>query len=152
MTNYLEHIGNVLMKCKQKDIQPHETAVLGLLIEKWQFSHQTEKISQDDISRTILNLGKHWKYEGQMPTKKKSTTNRKVRQLIRNLRVKYGVPILSDRDGYWLPKSEKEAGDYIDRLELLARAQAKAWYETYEAMSSALEVSSEYFESQSTLF
>lgn len=151
MTNYLEHIGNVLMKCKQKDIQPHETAVLELLIKKWQFSHQTEKISQDEISQTVQNLGKHERHESHLP-RKKSSTNRKVRQLIRNLRVKYGVPILSDRDGYWLPKSEKEASDYIDRLELLARAQAKAWYETYEAMSSALEVSSEYFESQSTLF
>lgn len=151
MQNYLEHIGNILMKCKRKSIPDQEMAVLELLIRQWQFSSSTEKISQDAISQTVQNLGRHEQHERHVP-RKKSTTNRKVRQLIRNLRVKFGVPILSGRDGYWLPKSEKDSIDYIDRLELLARAQAKAWYETYEAMSDALEVSSEYFESQSTLF
>ena len=107
------------------------------------------RITQLDIVKKAPQLGSHEKHEGYMTI---DSTLRKVRQIIRDLRIKNGLFILSDRNGYWVMKSEEEKREYLRRLEKTAKASAKAYYVTYEAMKRNMGVNSEYFEKQTSLF
>jgi hypothetical protein len=71
-----------------------------------------------------------------------------IREIIRTLRVKYNVPIVSSRKGYTFPTTQDEATEYIEKLEGEIKARNRASFETYEAMKSALDVSNNFFEAQ----
>jgi hypothetical protein len=108
------------------------------------------KITQLQIARSEKWLGCHPTHEAYGD--KKETTLRQVRQIIRDLRLKHGVLILSDNTGYWIMKDRTEAIEYISRIEKVAKAQAKAWFETYAAMKKNFGISSDYFNQQGKLF
>lgn len=100
-------------------------------------------VTQRQIAQSEQWLGSHPKFEDFQTSE---TTLRKVRQVIRDLRIKWNAPILSDREGYWMPKSEAEVTEYLARIEQEARAQASAWFETYKAMKSTFGTTSSFFE------
>lgn len=120
-----------------------EKAVLRVLWIKWR---EGEKITQNEIARTEEWLGCHPKYEDDIVKNKRASTLRQVRQIIRNLRVKYDIPILSDNKGYWLPLTTQEVEEYVERMENVARAQAASWHQTYQAVKRTLNVTSSFFD------
>lgn len=124
-------------------ISTEEAAVLYAIWEAW---GQNKKITQQQIADSERFLGCHPKYEADIVAKKRDSTLRQVRQLIRNLRIVHGVPILSDSKGYWIPYSITEASEYLERTEAFAKAQAAAWFETYRAMRDTLNLTSSFFE------
>ena len=107
------------------------------------------RITQLDIARKAPSLGSHERHEGYLSME---STLRKVRQIIRDLRIKNGLFILSDRKGYWIMKSPEEKIEYLTRLEKQAKASAKAYFVTYECMKRNGGMKSEYFEKQLQLF
>lgn len=124
-----------------------ETLVLNLLRES------AAKITQLDISKSHQWLGSHPVHEAHLDINHEQSTLRRIRGIIRDLRLKYGKIILSDVNGYWIPKPgddeekvREQALEYLNRIEKMARAQAKAWRDTYLAMKKNFNVTSEYFE------
>lgn len=113
--------------------------------------NSSSRITQSEIARHEKFLGSDEK-EKHLHINHHQTTLRKVRRIIRELRIDFGAPILSDIRGYWIPNTEAEAQDYIERIAVTAKAQSKAWFETYRAMELNFKVKSEYFETQLNLF
>lgn len=140
---------NDLVKLIQEKLQ---TAYLNMdndhqkvLYAIWQ-EWGKQKITQGEIAKCAFDIGHHEKHEE--PRKNNETTLRKVRQMIRDLRILYLIPILSDKNGYWIPQRKEECQEYLERIEAVARAQAAAWYETYRAMEKTVGVHSEFFNKQ----
>ncbi|NBQ17692.1 hypothetical protein EBU24_05235 [bacterium] len=106
------------------------------------------RITQQEIADSERWLGSHPVHE----IDKRESTLRKIRQIIRDLRIKRGYMILSDTNGYWLMNDRQEAIEYCERIERMAKAQAKAWFETYTAMRKNFNLTSDYFEQQGKLF
>lgn len=113
------------------------------------FNDETGPITQAQIAQSEAWMGSHPKHENWGTNQ---TSLRKVRQVIRDLRLIRGAPIISDDKGYWIPHTRAEVDEYVARLEQTAKAQAVAWHETYRAMDKVFEVRSEYFEAQAHLF
>jgi hypothetical protein len=90
------------------------------------------KVTQRDLAKRCPMLGRHWRE--QATAADDETTLRKVRQVVRDLRVELRVPILSDPKGYWLPRTDDEVVEYVDRVEKQARATARAWFETLKSL------------------
>lgn len=132
----------------EKPMSPEEHAVLALLYHGF-VQENGERMTQREIAASEKWMGAVEEYE-KVPHDIE-TTLRKVRQVIRSLRIVHKAPILSDKNGYWIPSSELEVNEYLERLELEAKAQSKAWFETYGAMKTAFGVQSLYFEKQSSL-
>lgn len=110
------------------------------------------KITQLQIARLAPNLGSHEEHENYST---KESTLRKIRQIVRNLRMVKKIPILSTygkNGGYFIMKSEEEAKHYIEVLEKMAKAQAKAWFETYTEMKKHFSIRSGWFDKQGNLF
>lgn len=106
------------------------------------------KVHQRDFTRIFTEFGSHEVYE----EPRRDSTLRKVRQIIRNLRVEHGVPVLSDREGYWLPRSEKEVASFVGDLRAKAKAMSKSYFETYSAVKKATGITDSYFEQQTSIF
>ena len=119
-----------------------EQCVLNLI------SNSAYRITQQEIADSERWLGSHPIHE----IDKKESTLRKIRQIIRDLRIKKGYMILSDSNGYWLMKNRQEAVEYCERIERMAKSQAKAWFETYNAMRKNFNLTSDYFDKQGKLF
>jgi len=119
-----------------------EQCVLNLI------SNANYRITQQEIADSERWLGSHPIHE----IDKKESTLRKIRQIIRDLRIKKGYMILSDSNGYWLMKNRQEAVEYCERIERMAKSQAKAWFETYNAMKKNFNLTSDYFDQQGKLF
>ena len=119
-----------------------EQCVLNLI------SNANYRITQPEIADSERWLGSHPIHE----IDKKESTLRKIRQIIRDLRIKKGYMILSDSNGYWLMKIRQEAVEYCERIERMAKSQAKAWFETYNAMRKNFNLTSDYFDQQGKLF
>ena len=107
------------------------------------------KVTQLFIARKVY-VGCHDRFEG-YDTPKQSTL-RKVRQIIRDLRMNHSLFILSDEEGYWVMKDKSEAKTYIERMERIAKATTKGYFDTFRAMQKAFGVTSEYFRKQGELF
>lgn len=107
------------------------------------------RITQLQLARKVY-VGCHDKFEGY--DNPKQSTLRKVRQIIRDLRMNHGLFVLSDEEGYWLMKDREEAKTYIERMERIAKATTKGYFETFKAMQKAFGVTSEYFIKQGQLF
>lgn len=123
------------------NLTPEEQSVYDLI-------SQNKRITQLQLSRQVF-VGCHEKFEAY--DKPKASTLRKVRQIIRDLRIKHDKAILSDSDGYWVMKDKKEAEKYIKRLEQSARSQAKSLMVTYEVMRKNFGVTNAFFESNEIL-
>lgn len=124
-------------------LSEEQDVVLGLLEEAYQ---PEVRLSQRDIVRSAGWLGCHRRHEADVVANEFESTTRQVREIIRELRVKHGIPVLSDRNGYFLPSTQAEADSYIARLESEAKARAAASMVTYNAMRSTLGVTSAFFE------
>lgn len=109
---------------------------------------EKNRITQREIAMAVF-VGSHEKYEN-YPVKE--STLRKVRFLIRELRMKHNLFILSDEEGYWLMKERSEAVDYIERMERIAKATTRGYFDTFRAMQKAFGVTSTYFSKQGELF
>ena len=119
-----------------------EQCVLNLI------SSANYRITQQEIADSERWLGSHPIHE----IDRSESTLRKIRQIIRDLRIKGGYMILSDAKGYWIMKDKQEAVEYCERIERMAKSQARAWFETYNAMRKNFNLSSDYFEQQGKLF
>ena len=119
-----------------------EQSILNLI------SSTNNRITQQEIANSERWLGSHPIHE----VDRRESTLRKIRQVIRDLRIKKGYMILSDAKGYWIMKERQEAIEYCERIERMARSQARAWFETYNAMRKNFNLSSDYFEKQGKLF
>ena len=119
-----------------------EQCVLNLI------SNSAYRITQQEIADSERWLGSHPIHE----IDRSESTLRKIRQIIRDLRIKKGYMILSDSNGYWLMKNRQEAVEYCERIERMAKSQAKAWFETYNAMRKNFNLTSDYFNQQGKLF
>ena len=119
-----------------------EQSILNLI------SSTNNRITQQEIANSERWLGSHPIHE----VDRRESTLRKIRQVIRDLRIKKGYMILSDAKGYWIMKDRQEAIEYCERIERMARSQARAWFETYNAMRKNFNLSSDYFEQQGKLF
>lgn len=119
-----------------------EQSILNLI------SSTNNRITQQEIANSERWLGSHPIHE----VGRRESTLRKIRQVIRDLRIKKGYMILSDAKGYWIMKDRQEAIEYCERIERMARSQARAWFETYNAMRKNFNLSSDYFEKQGKLF
>jgi hypothetical protein len=119
-----------------------EQSILNLI------SSTNNRITQQEIANSERWLGNHPIHE----VDRRESTLRKIRQVIRDLRIKKGYMILSDAKGYWIMKDRQEAIEYCERIERMARSQARAWFETYNAMRKNFNLSSDYFEKQGKLF
>lgn len=138
-----------IIKEKWYDLDQNEQAIIRLLHERWNERKQT---TQAQIARAVLGLGHHERHEDGLPTKKNESTLRKVRQIIRDIRVNHGIPILSDSCGYWLPYNIEECQTFIAKMERTAKAHMAARYETYRAVERSLGLRSDFFEAQTNLF
>lgn len=133
-----------MIRDKWQSMSPDAQAVLWVICER---SNQSQWVTQDQIAATEKWLGHHPVHEEQVGKKKQSTL-RQVRQIVRDIRIEYGIPVISGRAGYKLPETNEEARAYLIDLEREAKAQAAAWYRTYKAMSQALSLQSSFFEQQ----
>lgn len=107
------------------------------------------KITQLQLARKVF-VGSHPVYENyEQP---KSSTLRRVRQIIRDLRMKHGLFILSDMEGYWIMKERSEAIEYLNRIEKIAKATSKGYFDTYKAMQRNFGLRNDWFEQQGKLF
>jgi biotin operon repressor len=116
--------------------------IAELLVETW----GEKPVTQRDIARTERWLGCHPTHEKDVVANEFETTTRRVRSIIRSLRVNHGFPILSNREGYYLPKNSDEADAYLKRMEREAKARAAASIDTYIAMRDTLGITSELFD------
>lgn len=101
-----------------------------------------QKISQREIADSEPWLGCHGKFEGDIVARNKQheSTLRQVRQIVHDLRVDFGIPIISDRNGYWIPTTEGEANAFIERLEAETKASIASKAQTYKALRNSLNV------------
>jgi hypothetical protein len=124
-----------------------EAAVLRLLEENW---NDGNRVSQREIVATEEWLGCHPKHESEVVAHEYESTTRMVRQIIRNLRVEWAIPVLSDRDGYFLPLEEADAKKYLAELHRTAKARAAASMVTYHKMCEAFGFQGELLEVSET--
>lgn len=108
-------------------------------------------ITQLQIAKSAKWLGCHEVHESHLHEKQASTL-RQIRQIVRDLRINHGAKILSSRNGYFICHSNEEAIEYLNRMEVTAKAQAKAWMVTYNTMRQIFNVESEYFNKQMQLW
>lgn len=122
-----------------------EQAVLWCICEAYQ---DNKFITQGQIAEHQKFLGSHPVHESQI--KSGDSTKRQVRQLVRNLRVDYKIPILSSNKGYKLPISRDELNEFVKDLERTAKAQARAWHETYISVRDHCELTSSFLNNLNT--
>ena len=135
-----------LIKQRWASIPPDEKRVLIVIMHAFD---DRERVTQQQIAEHhMVKVGKHEEHEAHLNPKRESTL-RKVRQLIRNLRVNHGIPIISSRKGYTLPENQTELQEFVEELERRAKAQAAAWHETYRAIKNNLNVTSSFFDGMS---
>ena len=142
MTRFQEKISNKLRSLNHEGLNHEEDAVMSILLPTF----DSGKVTQRDIEKTEKWLGCHPQHEADIVANVMDTTLRQVRQIINNLRIEHKVPIISDRNGYWICRTEREARDYLQRLEIQVKATTKAYFETYRAMQNTLDINNEYLE------
>lgn len=142
---FKKRISEQVLGIGKSNIPSDEKDLLRVLFNRWQ--HGDGKITQKTLAEQLPHIGGHPKYD----SRTEDTTLRKIRQVIRDLRTKRWAPILADVDGYWIPNNEREAKEYIERMEKEVRARVVASFETYRAMKESLGISSTYLDGQEKL-
>jgi len=127
------------ISARKGEMTQDQIAVMEAIVAS---SRMRKKITQQQIADSEPWLGYHKKYEDELvpDSKKRESTLRQVRQIIRDLRINYHVPIISDRNGYWIPTTSDEADQFIERLEAETKARIAASVETYKALRTSLNV------------
>jgi len=145
MDDFRQKINDQVVAIGRSEIPAEERDVLRLLHTKWK--NYDGKVTQKAIAEALPHIGGHPKFD----SRTEETTLRKIRQVVRDLRTLRWAPILADVDGYWLPDNEREAKEYMVKLEREVRARVVASFETYKAMRESLGVSSTYLDGQEKL-
>lgn len=141
LSPFAQQVYDRIMRIPPERFNDEERAVLNILMRHF----NDRKVTQLEIARSERWMGCHPKHEADIRSNKMETTTRQVRQIIRDLRVKWEVPIISDVKGYWIVNSQEEAQEYLSRLEIEAKAQIKSWIETSDAMERALNIHNLFF-------
>lgn len=122
-----EKINSIIKNLRElKVFTPREDAVLRLI----ETASKASPITQLQIARSQAWLGVHPKHEANAVKLKaaldsKTTTSglaiiseessvRQVRQIVRDLRLKYGILILASSKGYFIAETEQDAADYLE--------------------------------------
>lgn len=110
-------------------MNPKEIAVLDVICRG--------KCTQIDIVRSVEWLGCYERFEATKVADKEQSTTRKVRSVVKDLRMKHNVPILSDHNGYWLwdGDNREEVKEFMEGFEAAARAEAVSRMVTYHHLS-----------------
>ena len=141
MLDYFEKINDAIYQANSRrgEMSQEMIIVMNAVIEA---TKAQRKISQRDIANSEPWLGCHGKFEGDIVSRNKQheSTLRKVRQIVHDLRVDFGIPIISDRHGYWIPTNEDEANAFIERLEAETKASIASKAMTYKALRNSLNV------------
>lgn len=132
-----------LKETQARITDPAERAVMHHFVKCYQ---QGTWITQLDIAKSERWIGCHPKHEVNIYNGKTDTTTRMIRQVIRDLRIKYNMPILSSVKGYKLVETRQEASEYLERIEREVKARNKSSFETYTAMKNALGVSNSFLD------
>lgn len=119
-------------------LDDHEAAIVQ---ELWETRHGGS-LSQAQLAKRVGWMGSHVCE----PVRTVESTLRKVRQVIRTLRVTHGLPILAESDGYYIPRNETEARDYLSIMEREAKARAASSLETYRALRKSLGVTNAFLD------
>lgn len=145
MSDFETKLKQQIVSIGQSKIPSNEKDVLRLLFNRWKSG--LGPITQKEIAEAIPSLGGHKKYD----SRTEESTLRQVRQVIRDLRINRWTPILSDHNGYWLPKNEDEITIYLERVakEILARIIASQ--ETYKALRESVGVVNTFLDKQEKL-
>jgi hypothetical protein len=141
MKSYQERLKEAVTKATAKShmMSQEQKDVANLIV---QYSYSGRKIKQKELAMQA-KVGKHHKDPDAIDSHE--STLRKVRQIVRELRVIYALPIVSNRTGYWIPFTEDEARSFLEKIEREARAHFISSKETYSAMAAVLGVKSEFF-------
>ena len=145
MKDFEQNIRDQVVGIGRSDIPSAERDVLRVLYQRWQRGEG--KITQRELADAVPDLGRHQREK--VPTEE--TTLRKIRQVVRDLRVLRWAPVISDGDGYWIPRNEAEAREYIERMEAEVKARVAASFETYRAMRESLGITSNFLDRQERL-
>lgn len=123
-----------MVEQKYQEAKPHLDAAEIAVMEDLRIASSPR--SQAYIARSRPFLGAHPRWEIEKPSQE--TTLRRVRAIINTLRVKHHIAILADRRGYWLARNLEEAETFLDSMEEQARAAAKSYMVTFNAMKRAI--------------
>lgn len=136
---FQEKIMDKIRQITPDKLTPEERAVMANMMAGMK---EGKKLTQDNIF-----FSERWQaLKPKEVIQVMDTEKRQIRQVIRDLRLKFGAPILSDRNGYWIAQTEDEAIKYMQDLEIEAKSTAKAWFVTYHAMKEILNTTSSFFE------
>lgn len=113
-------------------ISKKESAILSILMLNW----GKEKIKQ----RVIIDHP-YWRNLS-TGNAAPETSMREVRRAIRKLRVQHGIPIMHSADGHYLPETQEEVDDFMERLEREVARHTSSHLETYQVMKNSLGVTS----------
>lgn len=114
------------------EISKKESVVLSILMLNW----GKERIKQKDL--IAHPFWKKLSTGNAMP----ETTMRELRRIIRRLRVQHGIPIMHSPQGHYLPETQEEVEEFMERLEREVTRHTSSCYETYQTMKNALGVTS----------
>lgn len=109
-------------------VSKKESAVLSILMLNW----GKERIKQKDIiehpywMRTVTG--------NSLP----ETRMRELRRAIKKLRVQHGIPIMHSSNGHYLPETQDEVEEFMERLEREVTRHTSSSLETYQTMKNAL--------------
>lgn len=124
--------------------EPEDRWVAEYILHKWE---SWKKVTQRELAEAAPWIGPHVHFETKAAEKGFfDTTTRRVREIVRNLRVKHGMPILSDHDGYYFPWYPDQCRLMLTKMEREVYARARSSYETYREMQKIFGVSSEKME------
>lgn len=130
---------------KSKELNKEETTIVSLIHVSWA---NGEKITQRDLAQNAKWIGVHPQWE----TKTSEsgfidTSSRRVRSIIRDLRVKHHMQILSDDKGYFFPFDRQDHIRVFRRMECEVLARNKSSLETYHELQRAFDenMQSEFF-------
>lgn len=132
-----------LNELSQRNLNEEERSVMECLMKGWD---ENRHVTQTEIAKTKRWMGCHPRHEVDINLNQLETTTRQVRQIINDLRIKHHAPILSATTGYWIPKTQTEVDDYVQRLEAQTISQIASYQATYKAMKQALNINSTFFE------
>lgn len=113
-------------------VSKKESAVLSILMLNW----GKDKIKQKDIIEHP-----NWK-NASTGNAVADTQMREVRRAIRKLRVTHGIPILHSTNGHYLPETQEEVEEFMERLEKEVARHTSSSLETYQILKNSLGVTS----------
>lgn len=112
--------------------KPEQLVVIKLILTAWKEGY---KVTQRDIAIHETWIGAHPKWEiKKILAGFTETSTRRVREIVRDLRVIWHVPILSDEDGYFFAFNTEDARRVLMRIESEVYSRNLSSVQTYREM------------------